>query len=80
MSATNFETGFVYQFFDTSIYSSSPVDPDSCEFEPSSQFLMDSSYKFIDTPVTPSSRKTRRVNMFQTKKNFFVKFQNYYRK
>ena len=65
MSAAGFENEFVYQFYDTSLYSSCPLDPDSTEFEPRSQFLADLSYKFIDTP-TRISRKTRRVNMVKT--------------
>jgi hypothetical protein len=69
MSATGFENEFVYQFYDTSLYSSCPLDPDSTEFEPCSQFLSDLSYKFIDTP-TRISRKTRRVNMVKTNKNY----------
>ena len=51
MSAAGFETEFVYQFYDTSLYSSCPLDPDSTEFEPCYRFLADLSYKFIDTPT-----------------------------
>ena len=69
MSAKGFEDEFVYQFFDTSIYSSCPLDPDSTEFEPCSQFLSDTSYKFLN-PSTRISRKTRRVNMVKTNKTY----------
>jgi hypothetical protein len=69
MSAAGFENEFVYQFYDTSLYSSCPLDPDSTEFEPCSQFLADLSYKFIDTP-TRISRKTRRVKMVKTNKTY----------
>ena len=54
-------------FFDTSIYSSCPLDPDSTEFEPCSQFLSDTSYKFVEK-LAPVSCKTRRVNMVKTNK------------
>ena len=67
MSAKGFENEFVYQFFDTSIYSSCPSDPDSTEFEPCSQFLSDTSYKFIASSA-PVSRRTRRVNLVKTNK------------
>ena len=69
MSAKGFEDDFVYQFFDTSIYSSCPLDPDSTEFEPCSQFLSDTSYKFLN-PSTRISRKSRRVNMVRTNKTY----------
>ena len=69
MSAKGFEDEFVYQFFDTSIYSSCPLDPDSTEFEPCSQFLSDTSYKF-QKASNRISRKTRRVNIVKTNKTY----------
>jgi hypothetical protein len=69
MSAKGFENEFVFQFFDTSLYSICPLDPDSTEFEPCSQFLSDLSYTFIASSV-PISRKTRRVNMVKTNKTY----------
>jgi hypothetical protein len=69
MSAAHFENEYVYQFYDTAMYSTCPIDPDSCEFEPCDLFLQYSSYTFLESPTTVS-RKTRRVNMVKTNKTY----------